>query len=421
MLTLSRRLIVVSLSVALVVMSLTLQFGIFEEFPQFPYFDEVYTVAAAKVVATDPSSMGTDHPPLVPYLMHLSQRILGEDPAAWRLPARVFGSLSLAAVFLIGLTLTGSVIGPLFGAIALLCDGLFLTLTRTATWDTPYVCFGLWALLAALHAARHDRLIRRRGLYLASAILLGLSLSCKWAGLFFLGPIAVAAFLPSSSSRDALKRTLNVAALGIIALCVYITITCALRQLSIAELLNQTKNVFDFHISFSQPHRYVSPPWTWPLLIRPIWFGYEELPYLAADGSQAVRGMICLGNPAVFIMNGLSMVGLLGILVRDVFRRHINLCVVIPVIGYLSCWLPWMILTQRNGFLYYFYPSVTFACIGFGVATSLLWRRNRLFVPLCALALSLIVICGVVYLPVYFSVPTSLDHMDTLLFRAEWW
>lgn len=415
------RLIVVSLSVALVAASLILQFLVFEEFPSFPYFDEVYTVEATKVVVTDPASLDTDHPPLVPYFMHLSQSLLGDGPTAWRTPARLCGSLSLAAVFLIGVALTGSVVGPLFGAIALLFDGLFLTLTRTATWDTPYVCFGLWALLATMCATRQELPKRRLALYLASAVLLGLSMSCKWAGLFFLGPIAVAGILPSSSWCDALKRALAITAITLLGLSVYTIITCSLRKLSLWEFLNQTKDVFDFHISFSQAHRYVSPPWTWPLLIRPIWFGYENLPYLGADGSQAVRGMVCLGNPAVFITTGLSTLVLLGIFVRDLTRRHLTSSVLVPLVGYLSCWIPWMLFTHRSGFLYYFFPSLSFACVGFGVIVSFLWKRGRFLATLCGVSLSLMVACGAVYFPVYFSVPTTRAHMDALLFKESWW
>lgn len=421
MLTTSKRLTCIFLSAVLVTASLVLQFAIFEEFPNFPYFDEVYTVAAAKVIATAPNSMDTDHPPLVPYLMHISQRVFGENPVGWRLPARLFGSLSLAAVFLIGVALTGSLIGPFFGALALLSDGLFLTLTRTATWDTGYVCFGLYALLATLLASRSPHMNRCYMLLLVSAGLLGLSLSCKWAGLLFLGPIAVARLITSSSYYDAFRRAIAVAALGIIALGVYISITCALRELSLAELVNQSRAVFGSHISFSQPHRYVSHPCTWPLLIRPIWFGYQELPYLAPDGSKAVRGMVSIGNPALFIITGLSTIWLMIIFIRDAIRLRLNPRIVVPLSGYLGCWLPWMLLTHRNGFLYYFYPSLTFACIGFGVTTALLWKRRIMFAILSVIALALIILCGILYHPVYFSVPTSLHHMQHLLFRASWW
>jgi dolichyl-phosphate-mannose--protein O-mannosyl transferase len=328
--------------------------------------------------------------------------------------------LSLAAVFLIGFSLTGSVIGPLFGAVALLFDGLFLTLTRTATWDTPYVCFGLWALLAALSASHQKNLTLTYALYLVTAGLLGLSISCKWAGLFFFAPIAVAILL-GRTPRGTLQRATAVMAIPFVALSVYLVVTCLLRRLSLLEFFDQTKHVFTFHINFIQPHRYVSPPWSWPLLVRPLWFGYQELPYLASDGSQAARGMICLGNPAVFLITGLSTFALLCILVRDAIQKLLFLPIMVPIVGYLSCWIPWMLFTNRNGFIYYFYPSLTFACIGLGVTISRLWTRGRWIATLCGFALSLIIICGALYFPVYFSIPTSQEYMETLLFRESWW
>jgi dolichyl-phosphate-mannose--protein O-mannosyl transferase len=404
----------------LVVASLLIQYAFFEEFPLFPYFDEVYTVPASRAVATAPHTMATDHPPLAPYLMSLSENVFGDNPTGWRFPSRVCGALILPAVFLIGLLLTGSVLGSTLGAVALFCDGLFVTLSRAALWENPYVCFGVYAILVALWGERQKGQKAPILALIISGILIGLSLTSKWAGVFFIAPLALIYLLSDRPSSIARK-------LGVImcppcvGLSVYVAMTCSLRDLSIAELATQTLDMLRTHVNFEQPHRYASSAWGWPVLARPIWFGYTKLPYIADDGAQAIRGTLCAGNPAVFFFTGLSILWLVISVLKNVAHRNLQLVTTLPVVGYFACWIPWIVLSSRKGFLYYFYPSLVFACIGLGVSCAALSNHGRNRKMVCALVGALMLGCFIAYLPLYVGTPITQAHVRKLILTQSWW
>lgn len=408
------------ISLALVAASLLLQYALFEEFPPFPYYDEVASVPSSRAITTAPESVTKDHPPLVPYLMSLSEAVFGDNPTGWRFPARLCGALILPALFLIGLLLTGSLVGSTIGAVALLSDGLFITLSRAALLETPYVCFGMYALLIALWGERQSGNTLPRVALIISGVLIGLSIACKWSGVFFIAPLTLIYLLSEQTSSIA-RQLSRIAIAPSIALAVYIGTTCALRTISPHELLNQTLEMMQAHVNFVQPHRYASSAWGWPVLARPIWFGYTKLPYLAEDGTQAVRGTICLGNPAVFLVTGLSMLWLVVVGVRNASQRCLVLAPLVPVVGYLACWLPWIILSSRKGFLYYFFPSLAFACLGLGICCATLYRQGRAGKTACGIVVAVMLGCMIAYLPLYVGAPVSKAQMQRLILKESWW
>ena len=408
------------ISLALVVAHLLIQYGFFEDFPVFPYFDEVYTVPASRAVATAPHTMATDHPPLAPYLMSLSESMFGDNPIGWRFPSRVCGALILPAVFLIGLLLTGSLVGSTIGAIALFCDGLFVTLSRAALWENPYVCFGVYAILVALWGERQRGSKTPILALIASGLLIGLSVTSKWAGVLFIPPLALICLLSTRPSSLARKLT-AITIPPCVGFSVYVAITCALRDLSLSELATQTLGMLHTHVNFEQPHRYASSALGWPVLARPIWFGYTKLPYLAEDGAQAVRGTLCVGNPAVFLFTGLSTLWLVMSVLKSAAHRSLPLVTTLPVVGYLASWTPWIALTSRKGFLYYFYPSLLFACIGLGVSCAALCNNGKKGKMVCALVGAMMVVCFIAYLPLYVGTPITQAHIRKLVLTQSWW
>jgi dolichyl-phosphate-mannose--protein O-mannosyl transferase len=206
-----------------------------------------------------------------------------------------------------------------------------------------------------------------------------------------------------------------------VGLSVYVAMTCSLRDLSIAELATQTLDMLRTHVNFEQPHRYASSALGWPVLARPIWFGYTKLPYIGDDGAQAVRGTLCVGNPAVFLFAGLSTLWLVLSVLKNATHRNLQLGTTLPVMGYLACWIPWIALSSRKGFLYYFYPSLVFACIGLGVSCAALSNHGRKGKMVCALVGALMLGCFIAYLPLYVGTPITQAHVRKLILTQSWW
>jgi dolichyl-phosphate-mannose-protein mannosyltransferase len=103
-------------------------------------------------------------------------------------------------------------------------------------------------------------------------------------------------------------------------------------------------------------HTYQSAWWTWPLLIRPIWYFYEP-----ADG--AMRGILMLGNPA--IMWG-GLVAVVACLWGWITSRDPKLLFAAGL--WLASWLIWGIIPKSLGFYYYYYLPSIFLCIALAAA-----------------------------------------------------
>ena len=93
----------------------------------------------------------------------------------------------------------------------------------------------------------------------------------------------------------------------------------------------------------------------------------------------------------------------------------------LPVVGFFATWLPWCLLTERKGFIYYYLPSLIFGCIALASVASLIPAQrkglSRLLIG-CAL---MAVPVGILYLPVYLGIEVPFEWMTTLLPFTSWW
>src|SRR5882724_2303062 len=154
--------------------------------PEKFYFDEVHYVPAARQMLEPvmPQPMlNPMHPPLAKQIIALSIHTFGDVPLGWRYPAVLFGALALVAVYLCGLALFAAQ-GPAIAAslLAFFNQMLFVQ-SRIAMLDIFALTFSLFAIAAFLHGFRRPR----PHLWFALAGLAsGLSIACKWSGLFTL-------------------------------------------------------------------------------------------------------------------------------------------------------------------------------------------------------------------------------------------
>src|ERR1700709_2503077 len=149
-------------------------------------FDEVHYVPAARQMLEPvmPSPMlNPMHPPLAKQLIALSIRTFGDVPLGWRYPGVLFGALAIVAMYLCGLALFAGQ-GPAIatGLLAFFNQMLFVQ-SRIAMLDIFALAFGLLAAAAFIHGFGKSR----PHLWFALAgVGSGLSVACKWSGLFVL-------------------------------------------------------------------------------------------------------------------------------------------------------------------------------------------------------------------------------------------
>lgn len=118
----------------------------------------------------------TEHPPLVKYILGFSMLALGDQPANWRIPSIIAGSLALLIVYLMTAKLVNNDFIALFVYLFAFTDPIIRGMSSVAMLDVYVAFFMAMSAYLAL-----------RGNYFLSALAIGLASSCKLTGIFAIG------------------------------------------------------------------------------------------------------------------------------------------------------------------------------------------------------------------------------------------
>jgi hypothetical protein len=156
--------------------------------------------------------------------------------------------------------------------------------------------------------------VERRGQAIWPAVLLGVTISIKWAALPVMIPVGYVLW------RKGLLRPF-LAGLWFAAL-LYIAIVYVERLIIVtANPVQAWVEVWEWHLQAARkigaavPHLWGSPWWSWPIMLRPIRYFYGANP----DG--ALRIVLAIGNPLVWWASTLAVVAGLVEVARKVIAR----------------------------------------------------------------------------------------------------
>jgi dolichyl-phosphate-mannose--protein O-mannosyl transferase len=152
------------------------------------------------------------------------------------------------------------------------------------------------------------------------------------------------------------------------------------------SLLQYHKEMLSFGVGLSTRHPYMSQPWDWFVISRPVaffWQSYSDPAgaHLEPTGKTGpwVQEVLAMGNPAIWWMSLPAMLFCLGWwFARRDWRAGAAL------LGVAAGWVTWLPFVSRTKFYYYaleFEPFVIICivlCLGLmiGPATAGLWRRT---------------------------------------------
>jgi len=163
------------------------------------------------------------------------------------------------------------------------------------------------------------------------------------------------------------------------------------------------QSIWEYHSRLTATHHYFSPWWTWPWLYRPTW-------YFWWSDDQTVRGIVALGNPAVWWASvpAALWATVTGWRERDTRRLFIGA-------GFACLYLPWGLSPRTLNFSHYLFEALPYACLALGMILDRLWdgpagRLARGYVALVA-ALFLL------FLPLLTAFPVP---QDLWAFRFRW-
>ncbi len=121
------------------------------------------------------------------------------------------------------------------------------------------------------------------------------------------------------------------------------------------------REIWRYHANLRATHSYFSPWWTWPWLYRPTW-------YFWWSGGGFVRGIVALGNPAIWWVSVPAAVWALvsGLRGRDPRRLFVGS-------GFFLLYLPWGISPRTLNFSHYLFEAIPYACLALGMLLDRAW------------------------------------------------
>ncbi len=377
----------------------------FLAFPTEEYFDEVYHAKSARQYLAGEAPVEWVHPPTAKLLIATGVAVFGYEPWAWRLPSALAGIALAPVFFLFARQALRTERAAILASVLLLADGVYLVQSRIAMTNIFAVLFQLGAAFLLLRAIREERLAAREMALLGIA--LGLALSTRWTSLWAAGFFGLV-LLVVRGRRLFRPREILLTALA------FVVLPIALYALSYAPLLQQwhargewndastalerlvreQRNVWSYHANLNATHPYFSKWWTWPFLYRPTWYFFE-------NKNEIVRGIIAVGNPAIWWLSVPAAVWALlsGARARDPRRLFAGA-------GFCLLYLPWGLAPRTLNYSHYLFEAVPYACLILGMLLDRFWDEPQ--GPGSALARSYVtavVVIFLVFVPLLTALP----------------
>ena len=353
----------------------------------------------------------------------------GRHALAWRIPGVAFGALLAFFIVLLARRLFASRLAPLIAGAVVLLDGSMFAQARIGMNDIyvgTFIVMG-WYFVVAAHRPRRSALL---DLVLAG-LCFGLALASKWvaayalAGLALLtvlvtavawargrpgsggpldlwrgprfGPLdALAARVPAGPTlaagtseirpglavAAALRWVAGVAPRALILLGCFAVLPAAVYLASYVrwfggstipfgwDMVALTQQMYWYHSGLTAPHPAGSPWWSWPLVLKPVYW------YLGSPGQGATAVIYDAGN-IVLYWGGLAAV--VWATVAAWRARSIVLAFLLFVL--LTQYVAWIPIS-RVLFFYHFFTALPFYLLLLTAALVALWEgRRRILVP----------------------------------------
>jgi dolichyl-phosphate-mannose--protein O-mannosyl transferase len=330
--------------------------------PAEEIFDEVYHAKTALQYLQGENPTEWVHPPTAKLLIAVGVWIWGYEPWAWRLAPALAG-IALAPVFyFLARRVTPTRRAALLAAVLLLADGVYEVQSRTAMTNIFAVLFQVTAALGIVGAVLQEKLPVER--MLVAGVFLGLALSTRWTSLWAWGFLGLVVLVVRRARVFRPREVVLVAAaFGLIPLALYVlSYVPWMRQgHELTELWPHTKAIWSYHAGLRAEHPYFSAWYTWPWLYRPTWYYFNQ-----AD--QVVRGIVAIGNPALWWACVPATMWALaaGARARD---PRLLFC----GFGFCLLYLPWGISPRTLNYSHYLFEAVPYACMALGMLLDRHW------------------------------------------------
>jgi dolichyl-phosphate-mannose--protein O-mannosyl transferase len=415
---LNRKDLFILITLALVALVL---YGYQLHFPPSQYYDEVYHVKNARALFTDIDYLDT-HPPLGKELIAISIISFGDTSWVWRLPSVLFGVGVVLLLYLITVSLLEKRLVGVFVCFLCLCDGLMFTTARIALLNSNCAFFILLIILFLIQYNPLGKWSRRKAFF-AAGVSFGLLISTKWFGLLLVPLLGLWLGSDFFRAKDKAKYLLDlIGAFFIIPLIIYVVCYLPVARLHSQSLLEQLKfiwqdqqNIWNYHTGMTSSHRYRSQWWQWPFLLRPIWYYFKRI------SSDMVRGIIALGNPAIFlfIFPGLGY-SIYKLFFAKNAGKYLKTYCFIALAGFTFYYFSWAVQPRALIFFHYFYFALIFAIMAQALLFYDMYKSHWIGKVLVLLVFVSIVGLFIYFLPLLNGQPISYPAFKQKMWLKSW-
>jgi dolichyl-phosphate-mannose-protein mannosyltransferase len=326
------------------------------------------------------SEMSIVHPPLAKWLIAAGIRLFGYTPTGWRVAPFVAGTLSIALVYLLAHRLFGSTLTASLASGLLAFDLLYFVMSRAAMLDVFVVFFSLVMFLGFVYDRGSEDLsgsrgrLRKRPWLFVAGLAGGAATASKWSGGYLLIAVIILAVADTIARQRDTKHRLRRAArdegavlaltLVVLPVLVYVATYAGRIHGSVFALpwahgawfrafIARQHLMYEHHTGRLYSSPYGSAAWSWFLVKRPVVFDFVNL------GNGRYQEVLALGNPLVWWA---GLVAVLATAWQWLRRSRDRLAApqTIVLAGFLAGYLPWLLISRDEAFLYYLLPALPF-------------------------------------------------------------
>lgn len=397
--------------------------------PAETVFDEVYFPKMAHQYLTGEKFFDI-HPPLGKLIIAIGEMAFGNTTLGWRIMPALAGIAMLPVAYWATVQIFHDKRAGLLAALLIAIDGLFIVYSRTGLMDGFLILFGLLSV-GFCWQFRNRRLAGQTawGSLLATGFFAGLALAVKWIGAGFLPVVAAATMLtlwqkPPKATVARYDWLVWVTSFVVLPFALYtIPFLANWQQNFWEEFIRWHQQSWGYNINLNATHPYASKWWSWPFLLRPIWFYYK-----GEEGM--VAGVDAIGNPLLWWGSTLAVVYSLLILAHSAYCWLRNrakeilvdsktaLAILFLVGGWAAFYLPWT-MVGRVLFLYHYFGSYLFALLLTAFWLSRAWEGQRSR-KVALFGLMVVVLVGLLFAPIWIAYPIPQDWFDQLMWFKSW-
>lgn len=426
------------------------------------------------------------HPPLGKWLIALGMMALGPDtPWGWRISVALLGSLSAPLIVLVGRRLFRSLTVGAIAGLLLAVDGMHIVQSRTSLLDLPlsFFCLAAFAALLVDRDRFRERLARSlvgsptgtaprsadgtddvprrliaRPWRLLAGVMLGMACAVKWSGLYMLAVFGIMTVLwdwwarRRAGQSDWFLRGLRLDAIPAFLAMVGTSLVVYVLSWSgwllsdrgyhrhwaeqndaatgiapidaLVSLWQYHRSAYRFHVGLRAEHTYMSDPWTWPLMLRPVNYYYRGIDPGAAgcEAPSCAAQILAIGNPVLWWCGAIAM----ALAVALVLLRRDGMAAA-ALAGVIGGWLPWLAYSDRTVFAFYavvFEPWMVL-CLAYALAlligpTAAHPERRFVGALVAAALLMLIVLVSAFFWPIWTGQVIDADQWQFRMWLQRW-